>query len=273
MEWQKLDLEKASLLKKEVDTVISRLAEIVTNPVEIDKTSLVSTIQSRIQELDIFYHKNSEDERSILFEKEKLRLRKALQPFYGGSSRDNRSLAASEAVDRSAYDPTISNAQSSLSVSQLSKGGRAFSSSNKPPTTKSSAATISAKQSPISPGRIYAWEDSSEKPSRNSIEVNGVSFDPTPVTGFYTRAMGRKEAEYMISDKFIDVQIILTQEELTTLAARKKINRPDAKLFRSQAAATSVHSSTPYVDPRRIKHDMLRPSHPDRWLGSDAFTH
>lgn len=282
MEWQKLDLAKASLLKKEVDTVLARLNELITNPGDVDKAALINTIQSRIQELENFYLKNSDDERAILFEKERLRLRKALQPFYtSSSSKDTRSMSASEI-----YESTMSRgAQDRLSVSQLSKSSRQLVSSNKsnhslhsllanpPPKSPANQAANRSLRSPNSQAKIYAWEDREGKPPRSSFEVCGAVFDPSSQSGFYSRRLAREEMEDFYSDKFIDMQIILTQEELTTLAARIKVDRQDVKLLKNQAASTSVHTSVPYIDPTRIKQDMLRPGHPDRWLGMQSFAH
>eukprot|EP01031_Cornospumella_fuschlensis_P033707 gene33707-40780_t len=286
MEWQKLDLSKASLVKKEVDTVLARLAEIATNPGDIDRSALVSTVQNRIQELENFYLKHSDDERAILFEKERLRLRKGLQPFYGSSSKDNRSVSASETFERSVHDGgSASKPQDKLSVSQLSRSNSRLHNSaiKSPRSTLWDAAATSGKSTPgkstnkagsLSPGQIYAWEERSEKPVlRDTIELNGVTFDPSPVTGLYSRRMDRGEESELVSDRFIDVQIVLTQEELATLAARKKAQKPQTKLFKNQQASTSVHTAVPYIDPSRIKRDMLRPGHPDRWLGSESFTH
>ncbi|RYG70420.1 hypothetical protein EON64_00205 [archaeon] len=285
MEWQKLELSKASLVKKEVDTVLSRLAEIATNLGDIDRSALVSTVQNRIQELENFYLKHSDDERAILFEKERLRLRKGLQPFYGSSSKDNRSVSASETFERSVHDTgSAIKLQDKLSVSQLSRtNSRLHNSAVKSPRSALwDAAGTSGKGTPgkstkagsLSPGQIYAWEERSEKPlPRDSMDLNGVTFDPSPVTGLYSRHMTRGEEAELMSDRFIDVQIVLTQEELATLAARKKAHKPQTKLFKNQAASSSVHTAVPYIDPSRIKRDMLRPGHPDRWLGSESFTH
>eukprot|EP01039_Chlorochromonas_danica_P002144 gene2144-2339_t len=275
MEWLKLDLAKASLLKKEVDTVLARLAEIILNPGDIDKTALINTVQTRIQELETFYLKNSDDERAILFEKERLRLRKALQPFYGTAAKDNRSLAASEVHDRSsAHDSATSRGQDRLSISQLSKTSKPAISfkTQRSPVGKSPASAAASQRSQTSVnGKIYAWEDRPGKGPRGPIELCGVVFQPTLQPGFYSRAMSRDDESDFSSDRFIDLQIVLTQEELATLAARKKIDRPDVKLIKNEAASKSVHSSVPYVDPRRIKQDMLRPGHPDRWVGAQGF--
>jgi hypothetical protein len=53
MDWQRLDLGKAALLKKEVDAALRRLAESATNP-EINKKALAASIQQRIQEIEAF---------------------------------------------------------------------------------------------------------------------------------------------------------------------------------------------------------------------------
>ena len=57
MDWQKLDLAKASVLKREVDVVLQRLYD--TNP-EINKAKLCSSVQYRIQELENFCAKNGD---------------------------------------------------------------------------------------------------------------------------------------------------------------------------------------------------------------------
>lgn len=62
MDWQKLDLAKASVLKREVDVALQRMYD--TNP-EINKSKLCSSVQYRIQELDNFCARNS-DGRDIL---------------------------------------------------------------------------------------------------------------------------------------------------------------------------------------------------------------
>lgn len=62
MEWQKLELSRASLIKKEVDAAISQLNDPTSvNPdLPNNKTNLVYSIQSRIQELENFYIRNND---------------------------------------------------------------------------------------------------------------------------------------------------------------------------------------------------------------------
>lgn len=57
MDWQKLDLAKASVLKREVDVALQRIYD--NNP-ETNKSKLCSAIQYRIQELENFCAKNSD---------------------------------------------------------------------------------------------------------------------------------------------------------------------------------------------------------------------
>jgi hypothetical protein len=59
MDWQKLDLTKASVLKREVDVALQRVYDTSTNP-EINKGKLLSAIQNRIQELENFCVKNGD---------------------------------------------------------------------------------------------------------------------------------------------------------------------------------------------------------------------
>ena len=59
MEWHKLELTKASVIKKEVDSVINILTEAVATDAS-NKSSIISAIQARIQELENFYIRNND---------------------------------------------------------------------------------------------------------------------------------------------------------------------------------------------------------------------
>ena len=59
MDWQKLDLAKASVLKREVDVALQRMSDAANNP-EINKGKLCTSIQYRIQELENFCLKNED---------------------------------------------------------------------------------------------------------------------------------------------------------------------------------------------------------------------
>lgn len=57
MDWQKLDLSKASVLKREVDVALQKMYD--TNP-EVSKAKLCSAVQYRIQELENFCASNGD---------------------------------------------------------------------------------------------------------------------------------------------------------------------------------------------------------------------
>jgi hypothetical protein len=284
MNWLKLELAKAALVKKEVDGVIEQISELVSNPSasNIERTQFIGMVQARIQTLEDFYIANSVDERAIIFEKERLRLRKALQSLNAAA---NGSVAGRSGVETTRtqsmtgnrsttlpedFDLNVSSSthQRSLALSSPANDRNMFptveSSSVKstgrnmkvPTPSPAGRSTISLSSKRVSQP-IYSWEEKSDKViPRSAILIDNLSFYPTPIPGFYARG---DESETM-SDRFIDFQIMLTQEEILTLAARKKAERPDAKLSKNIAAATSVHTSTPYVDPRRLQQELLRPN-------------
>jgi len=63
---------------------------------------------------------------------------------------------------------------------------------------------------------IYAWEDGNNIKKRENIEMNGLVYKPTRELGFYS--VGNSQDLSFGNDRYIDFQIILTDEELTTLA-------------------------------------------------------
>lgn len=107
MEWIKLDITKASVVRSEVDKIVALLSK---NSVEskdilgknlfifawilcftctyyysftplLTRSLTLGKVQQRIDELDLFCVRNDDDERSILFEKQKQRLRQALNSY------------------------------------------------------------------------------------------------------------------------------------------------------------------------------------------------
>lgn len=88
------------------------------------------------------------------------------------------------------------------------------------------------------------------------LNIDGVWFKPAKYDGFYCR---EDYDERNALSTFVDLQIVLTQDELTVLAARKRAVKADLKNEKNSASATSVISSTPYIEPSRVQKEMLRP--------------
>jgi hypothetical protein len=343
MEYSKLNLAQASLVKKEVEVTQQKLHEVLqNNPANHSdladntipmlnyqnyKQKLISAVQNRIEELEHFYLQNSDDERAVLFEKERLKLRKILQNFLqSGNTRsvnDTRSVASANTATKSSLHasainnnnvnipatPQDDHQKGSLSNTSFNNASATHHHSitnsqnnvKSPSVANNASQLLSSTKSPTNQSYIYDWEDRSQKPGRNTLVVEKVVFEPTTCPGFYKRKghlqrrnqsseqkhqqddseEGTQDLELIEEnedherdqnkEKFFDFQIILTHDEMTALAARRKKDREDVKLSKSQAAATSIHSTVPYVDPRRIKLDLLRPGHPDRWIHPEGM--
>ena len=90
MEFPALDLRKASVLKKQVDLALLKLKQAVLDGDAEKKSELVQAFQIQIDAIEEFRTANDNDERSILFERERIRLRKGVQdaaaPAHGASN-------------------------------------------------------------------------------------------------------------------------------------------------------------------------------------------
>ena len=69
MEWQKLDIRKASVLKKQVDLGLQALKTAISEGDNARRSSLVQSFLVQIDEIEEFRSMNDSDERSILFER------------------------------------------------------------------------------------------------------------------------------------------------------------------------------------------------------------
>jgi hypothetical protein len=244
----------------------------------------------------------SPDDRIILFQKECLRLRKALQS-QGSASRDARSVNTNDRSTSPTGTPLSSKFHNQAAKTPISQGGpvatsttpsvhsiRTMSTNHRPagssvsPTppsarSQSGARSVANTSTVITEARtsmthsqpIYAWEEGNERAERIPLDIGGVTFLPSKQVGFYNR-QDTVQAGFdstPLPDKYVDFQIILSAEELTTLASRKKA--ASTRLVAMKGNQQSLHCSTPYVDPRRIYKDHLRPSNPDRWISSEGL--
>lgn len=66
---------------------------------------------------------------------------------------------------------------------------------------------------------IYAWELDDITPIRQRIRLEGAQFIPSSTPGVYMREDPLAK-NVVHEDKYIDVQIVLTEEEFTTLVSR-----------------------------------------------------
>ena len=195
-----------------------------------------------------------------------------------GEVKSGDSVTSGSRVDRSVNSQNKSQQSHSTANPRVSRITTPL--GNK--SVASGTASVSSSKKSPSKQPLYAWEDPNGGNKHGAIVIENNMFVPTSVNGFYDRVDNNRSSYSLndpngglpvapLSDKYCDFQIVLTHEELTTLASRKKADRPDAKLHRSQAASMSVHSTTPYVDSRRIQKSLMRPDNPEKWIHPEGM--
>ena len=250
MEWLSLDIRKAALVKKEVDVALVALEQ----SEGARRAAVLSSFHSRIEELDEFRAANDSDDRAILFERERLRLRKAVQEYLSSSS-SVQSTPATESTSATRKTPATKQ--------------RLFS---KPPATpyveasslgeeeeKKSATTTKKVKTP---SKIYEWEGKKIENERGMISVDGNVYAPCAEVGMYVSA--KEDVDESEPEQYIDLQLVLNKHEITLLASRIHKLDPVGD-FKSQMSSGSIHHLTPYVDTTRVMKDLYRPDQPGKW--------
>ena len=136
------------------------------------------------------------------------------------------------------------------------------------------ASGISVRKS--APPQIYKWETttgSDTRDSRTQIVIDNNGYLPSNHNSIYvkndTDVVG--DVVDVTQQPFIDIQVVLTKEELDTLAARRKkllrivtanpMNTSSINcskmLQKNHIASMSMHASTPYVDAKRIQKELF----------------
>ena len=265
MEWCVLDIRKAGVLKKETDLALLAFEQAKEEPSR--RGQLVRAFQQRIDDIEEFRSQHDSDERSILFEKERLRLRKAVQDALKASS---------------AATPVASAAAAALTGGGKMSGVVKHISFRKTPSKKKTAGDSAVDNLDASlsaggggnktPAKIYDWEGQDEgkagAPERGMISVDGSIFAPCREPGMYVAA--KEELDPAAPEEYVDVQVVLSKHEVTLLASRMlKREDPQKSHFKSQMSSGSVHHAAPYVDQSKLLKDLYRPTHPEAWIAGD----
>ena len=95
--WAPLELRKASNLRREVDEACKQFNEAVESGDTVQVKELRRAFAERIDELEDFYLKHDDDERAVLFEKQRLRLRRVL---HASTSHDRPSPVRQQQQDQ-----------------------------------------------------------------------------------------------------------------------------------------------------------------------------
>ena len=196
MDWTKLDISRAAVLKKEVDLSMKFLKEAVFNGQDTRIQELLTSFWSQIAAIDSFCMEHHDDERSVLFEKEKKNLIDLLQEL--GLPTTSR-----EAMDRSSKISGVAD--------------RKINKNNK---NKTSSIDLDVDNKPI-----YAWElKNLEKIERSTISNEYGTFLPSLKEGIYTSVGDTTD----VNTRHIDFQVILTEDEMMTIISRQKALRQEA---------------------------------------------
>lgn len=301
--WCTLHLSKSSVVKSEVDKALKHLAECGTKN-KMKQDSLLSLIKDRIDELELFCSKNHDDEQAILFEKQSLRLRKAVSIILeqqsskvandGVSPAKKQSLATSPSINKN-YSNKTSSIGTVFNVA-LVKGAFSKNTSSIVPSDppleqqEQEANMIQVCPAPVTTKTIqkkekiplYSWEV--QRVPRNPISINNVTYGPTHTAGVYmtlpvsndttnTTNGNTSVASDSSKHKFVDFKIVLNEVEFQTLVSRKKqLSRAELKDPRNASSISCVGNATPYLEAKRIKEEIYRGKrHTDKWTGSKDF--
>lgn len=103
MEWQPLELWRASQLAAETSRAEHRFKQIQKEGDQSKLQELRQSVQARIDELESFYVANVDDERAVLFERQRFKLRKLLHDA-GPVASSGRLVRADPTVTRRFHD-------------------------------------------------------------------------------------------------------------------------------------------------------------------------
>lgn len=263
MEWQRLDIRKASILKKQVDLGLGALKTAVNDGDANTRSALIQSFLVQIDEIEEFRSMNDSDERSILFERERLRLRKAVQEYSaqsaGGGTPSGSKQPFSGSSSSGKKGSTMGSDKKGVSFTTLDDLSES-------PRKKEGGIHV-ASGSPASPSHIYGWETEKKVLKRTPIAIEGTVFAPAEEVGVYVKDGEDPTEETKSDEKFLDMYFVLTADEVSVLASRIQKKSEDKAHLKSQASACGVQHSTPFVDSARIESMLYRQTEKEKWTG------
>jgi len=279
--WSKLELKKASTVRKEIDNAIKKFEAAVEQKDHELLSSLRDAFEARIDQLEEFFGENDDDDRAVLFEKQRARLRHTLQsaPLQSPThkptpTKSSTALANAPgtfapgggrfgtfAPDPVRTSPTIKTPATGMAATTSPKKKSMGRSPMSPMSSTTKSPTSSAKKKSTKP--LYSWEKTASskksKPKDRTIITNDHGeFIPSLEEGFY-----EKRNAVPSSTKFIDFQVVMTQENYEELMKRRRRQKADARhtaRFTSKKVAETeyLNVGTPYVDKGSIVSGLYR---------------
>lgn len=282
MKWMKLELRKASNLRKEVDEAIRNLSAAIQRGDYEQIEMYRGAFSERIDELEEFYLHHDDDERAVLFEKQRLRLRRALQATNQAAAAMSRDGTMTHSPSKDGTAENTPPMQNEVPDTPMDAGTMAVEDLGTPTPVKSAqfrqtaqkstpiAAPNSKGQTPSSSTKkkkktkpLYDWEkqDGDEDKGagvmeRMPIETSYGMFVPSHnIAGFY-----EQQQALPVSQQYVDFQVILSEADFQKLAARRRAKKKSesAKQPSQDSDSPYLFSSMPYVDPKRVERSLYR---------------
>lgn len=243
------------------------------------------------------------DDRAILFEKQRLRLKRATQGLQPSSPQKSAQPSPPKQAAASANQSPVvqSKPQRQKSPGANSHAGSSISrKSGKKLPKRASEPTLE----PIYPWEMGEGHSNHEADSHSQYYHPEVfrdriyteeygAFIPTDTHGLYMREEAggifrggdEEEDEFMgagLPDYYVDFQVILSPAEFDAYITRKSIEDKKQKPAAANSSAARYQdktckespfllTQTPYVDPKRVLDELYRPAQPQKWVDPKGF--
>ncbi|CAE7820556.1 unnamed protein product [Symbiodinium sp. KB8] len=309
MEWKPLELWHAAGLQAETRKCSELYAKLKEEGNHAGLQELRASIQDRIDALEAFGVNHADDERAIIFEKQRMKLRKLLHetPAPSGAVGKGRTRSRRVREDsrlsmeelrawlmnggaknmRGLSDELVVAVYAELSKGQpdgklsprdfrswyLSFGRNGATPDNLFPTMRR-APKAKTKKLPTIKGPLYDWEKSAEE--RRLSGSGG------------TGELEEEEEPMGLPGNVLEFQIVLTEAEYKAVLMKRRTKQAELKYKKRVAAAqaardakaakeealrarASATSTGPYVDPGTMQSTMYRSTSTDKWMTDSGF--
>jgi len=252
-----LDLDNFTAISQQVDDVVNRFKEFASQGPEAVEP-LREAIEQRVDDLENFYYENDLDERAILFEKQRLKLRKLLRDYSEGTLQFG---------EEPGYAPEPAPAQQSKYRPQSAAGSR---------SRQANSSRGPAKSQKSDPNALV-----------HSSAVKDKKLRVAPIYDWELRSSAKPQAQpqQQVPEGF-EFQVKLSKEEFETLMERRSTNTARGRSFlqKGQGKTMSsvikqalpdddessfVTSQGPYIEPTYF--DNWRDTNKAKWVSKGDF--
>eukprot|EP00656_Telonema_subtile_P004112 TRINITY_DN1186_c0_g1_i1.p1 TRINITY_DN1186_c0_g1~~TRINITY_DN1186_c0_g1_i1.p1 ORF type:complete len:305 (+),score=77.37 TRINITY_DN1186_c0_g1_i1:197-1111(+) len=247
-----LDLDNFTAISQQVDDVIAQFKELAgEGSGEVE--TLKDAICERLVDLENFYYENDMDERAILFEKQRLKLRKMIRDYEDGR------LVLTEAAPAQ-----TSSARQPQSKQPRRPGSR---SSKAPPSDGTLVRSSAVRDKKLKVAPIYDWElksrnktlDAEEERVRPDAPPEGFEFQVKLTREEFMTLMERRETQSVRGKSFLQKG----QGKMMSSVIKRPIHDEEG------ADGQFVTSQGPYIEPTYF--DNWRDTNKGKWVAKNDF--